>query len=152
MSRTPFQSILCPVDFSDCSAAALDAAAGLAALASVALTVLHATHVELPSYFTESGAEELRRQLAAARGAAEDELRKWAEARLPAGLAVHFAVDERPAVEAIQFTAAAMKHPWIVMGTHGRTGLQKLLLGSVAERVLRESHVPVVTIPPDAAS
>ena len=35
----------------------------------------------------------------------------------------------------------------IVMGTHGRGGLDRLLLGSVAERVIRRSHVPVVTVP-----
>ncbi|MFC7018951.1 MULTISPECIES: universal stress protein [Haloarcula] len=35
----------------------------------------------------------------------------------------------------------------IVMGTHGRGGIDRLLLGSVAERVIRQSHVPVVTVP-----
>jgi nucleotide-binding universal stress UspA family protein len=39
----------------------------------------------------------------------------------------------------------------IVMGTHGRTGLKHFLLGSVAERVVRESPVPVLTIHPKAA-
>jgi nucleotide-binding universal stress UspA family protein len=37
----------------------------------------------------------------------------------------------------------------IVMGTHGRTGLDRLLLGSVAERVVRHAPCPVVTVHPD---
>ena len=40
----------------------------------------------------------------------------------------------------------------LVMGTHGRTGLKHFLLGSVAERVVRESPVPVLTIHPKAAA
>ncbi len=37
----------------------------------------------------------------------------------------------------------------IVMGTHGRTGLDRLLIGSVAEKVIRESPIPVITVKPD---
>jgi len=47
--------------------------------------------------------------------------------------------------------AAARKIDLIVMGTHGRTGVKHFLLGSVAERVVRESPVPVLTIHPKAA-
>jgi len=39
----------------------------------------------------------------------------------------------------------------IVMGTHGRGGIDRLLLGSVAERVVRSAHVPVVTVPVETA-
>ena len=47
--------------------------------------------------------------------------------------------------------AAERKIDLIVMGTHGRTGVKRFLLGSVAERVVRESPVPVLTIHPKAA-
>ncbi|GCF12942.1 universal stress protein UspA [Haloarcula mannanilytica] len=40
----------------------------------------------------------------------------------------------------------------IVMGTHGRGGIDRLLLGSVAERVVRSAHVPVVTVPVETTS
>lgn len=43
------------------------------------------------------------------------------------------------------------KADYIAMATHGRTGLRRLLLGSVAEAVLRHSHVPVIVYPPPAA-
>jgi len=39
---------------------------------------------------------------------------------------------------------------FIAMATHGRSGLRRLLLGSVAERVIRHSHVPVIVYPPTA--
>jgi len=152
MSNCPFQSILCPIDFSDCSAEALKDAARLAALGSVKLVVLHATHVDVPAYMTEGTAAEIQRQLAAARRDAAERLNEWASPHIPANVSTEVIIDERPAVEAIHAVAAKLPAPWIVMGTHGRTGLQRLLLGSVTERTLRESHVPVVTIPPADAS
>jgi nucleotide-binding universal stress UspA family protein len=151
MSNCPFQSVLCPVDFSECSAEALKEAARLAALASVKLVLLHATHIEVPAYMTEGTAGEIQRQLAAVREEAARHLNEWAAPHL-SGASAEVVIDERPAVEAIHAQAAKLPKPWIVMGTHGRTGLQRLLLGSVTERTLRESHVPVVTIPPSSAS
>ena len=151
MSNCPFQTVLCPVDFSDCSAHALETAAKLAKLASVRLVLLHATHIEVPAYMTEGSAGEIKRQLASVREEAARHLNEWAAPHL-SGVEVEVVIDERPAVDAIHAQSARLPQPWIVMGTHGRTGLQRLLLGSVTERTLRESHVPVVTIPLPAAS
>lgn len=152
MSNCPFQSVLCPVDFSDCSAAALNEAARLAALGSVKLVLLHAIHIEVPAYMTEGSAAEIQRQLAMARQDAARHLNEWAAPHIPPNVSTEVMIDERPAVDSIHAAAAKLPKPWIVMGTHGRTGLQRLLLGSVTERTLRESHVPVVTIPPSNAS
>lgn len=152
MSNCPFQSVLCPVDFSECSADALKEAARLAALGSVRLVLLHAIHIEVPAYMTEGSAAEIQRQLAVARQEAAKHLNEWAAPHIPASVATEVLIDERPAVDAIHGVAAKLPNPWIVMGTHGRTGLQRLLLGSVTERTLRESRVPVVTIPPANAS
>ncbi len=44
------------------------------------------------------------------------------------------------------------KASYLAMATHGRTGLRRLLLGSVTEAVMRHSHVPLVLFPPPAAS
>ncbi len=46
--------------------------------------------------------------------------------------------------------AHAQKADYIAMATHGRTGLRRLLLGSVAEQVVRHAHVPVLLYPPSA--
>jgi nucleotide-binding universal stress UspA family protein len=113
---------------------------------------LHAIHIEVPAYMTEGSAAEIQRQLAVARQEAAKHLNEWAAPHIPATVATEVLIDERPAVDAIHAAAAKLPKPWIVMGTHGRTGLQRLLLGSVTERTLRESRVPVVTIPPANAS
>ena len=52
-----------------------------------------------------------------------------------------------PAVRGILDQAAALRSDLIVMGTRGRSGLARVLLGSVTERVLREARCPVITIP-----
>ena len=57
-------------------------------------------------------------------------------------------VQGAPALE-ITRLSAELGADLVVMGTHGRTGLSHLLVGSVAERVVRTSLVPVLTIPPD---
>lgn len=148
MSNMPFGSILCPVDFSDGSAAALETAARLASAAGVPLKVVYATHFEAPPYFTESAQMELARQLVNARLAAQDALSAWCDPFLPPGLKVTYDIVERPPVDAIKHAAEGLPNCWIVMGTHGRTGLRRLLLGSVTERTLRDAGVPVLTIPP----
>ena len=61
-----------------------------------------------------------------------------------------FVASGNAAPEILKLTAA-QGIDLIVMGTHGRTGLKRFLLGSVAERVVRESPVPVLTIHPKAA-
>jgi nucleotide-binding universal stress UspA family protein len=55
--------------------------------------------------------------------------------------------EQAPPAEAIVRIAKEEGFDLIVMGTHGRTGIEHLLLGSVAERVIRGSEVPVITVP-----
>ena len=71
------------------------------------------------------------------------------QANLPAGLDVDYVIeDSLEVVSAIQAQAAAVDV--VVLGTRGRSGLERLLLGSVAERVLRKAPCPVVVVPPAA--
>jgi nucleotide-binding universal stress UspA family protein len=57
-------------------------------------------------------------------------------------------VDAADVPHAICDYAKKEKADYIAMATHGRTGLRRLLLGSVAEQVVRQAHVPVVLYPP----
>lgn len=139
--------ILVPVDFSDLSALALGYAAAFSRCSGAKLTVLHVSSFDAPPYFTQGQLEEIYEQLRASQGRAEHELADFTRQALgPA--APEFAVrviEGRPA-EAILRTAAAIGADLIAMGTHGRSGLNRLMLGSVTERVLRETEIPVLTV------
>jgi len=60
-------------------------------------------------------------------------------------------VEGSPAREIVDH-AASIGADLVVMGTHGRSGVDRLLLGSVAERVVRSSPVPVLTVRVDAGT
>lgn len=141
------QQLLCPVDLSELSAEALRFAAVIARRTGARLTALYAESVPAPPYFTESQIENLRRQFAESFAQAEKSLKQFVETVLGESAAgVDVRVVEALPVEAILAEAAAVHADWIVMGTHGRGGINRWMLGSVAERVLRESAIPVVTV------
>lgn len=59
-------------------------------------------------------------------------------------------LDGADVARAIVDYAASIRADYLAMATHGRSGLRRLLLGSVAELVLRHAHVPVILYPPPA--
>lgn len=123
--------LLCPVDLSESSALALRHATALRSVLDGDLTIVY-----------------VRTARESATGRSLDGLETFV-ASIP-GVAVSARLLEREGepVSEILTTAGAVASDLIVMGTHGRTGLQRLLLGSVAERVIRRSPVPVLTVPP----
>ena len=80
---------------------------------------------------------------------AADTLGARAEALAAQGVAARVVVRVGLPWEEIVRLAAEEHADMIVMGTQGRTGLDRLLLGSVAERVIRRAPCPVLTVPPD---
>jgi nucleotide-binding universal stress UspA family protein len=139
------RKILAATDFSPCSDAALDLAVDLARRQDATLTLLHVC--ELPSYTYFGGGvyvpspelvEEIQKD--AQRGL------NAARARLAERGVV---VDTRSivGVPGHEIVGFAREHGYdlIVVGTHGRRGLKRLLLGSVAETVVRTAEVPVLT-------
>jgi len=142
--------ILVPTDFSESSKRALDYAVGLAQTFGAKLTLLHV--VELPSYVTDGHVPvhvsmALRDDL---QGHAQRELAHFPSegSGAPVEIArqVVIGVPHRQILE----TAEAERVDWIVMATYGRTGLSHLVMGSVAERVVRTAPCPVLTIRPPA--
>lgn len=141
------KKILYATDFSDLSAYAMDYAVYLARTCSAEL---HCLHVVDDSYqywvsleATTIPAGPTVEQLAAAAG---KQLDAFLAERAPSDLPVTKTILRgRPFVEIIRH-ARSRNMDLIVMGTHGRTGLSHVLMGSVAEKVARKSPCPVLTI------
>ena len=127
--------ILCPTDFSDNSADAIAYATGLAKGTGATLVFVH---VAMPA--TPFGAEHLYVVLESATA----ELKKQIDGVKPTDPSVpfeHHLLEGHPADAIVEFA----KHhdiDLIVIGTHGRTGLSRLLMGSIAEEVVRRSACP----------
>ena len=76
----------------------------------------------------------------------EDEIEKWASAARAEGITVRTIVRTGSAQEEIVNLATDERAELIIIGTHGRTGLNRLLLGSIADRVIRFAPCPVLTV------
>ena len=138
-----FTNILCPVDFDQNSLAAVPVAEELAQEHKATLYLLHVVNLPL--------APEAARAPGVAEAAAETKLKRVGRQKLKVGNRYEILVMRgNPAVEVLQ-TAARLGIDLIVMATHGRKGLRRLVLGSVAERVVREAECPVLTVKPKAA-
>jgi universal stress protein A len=140
-----FRTILVPIDFSDCSRQALDLARSLTRQGGPThLILIHAyfVPVELEALAAEAHEPILE---VVSQHATKDLDRLLVELRkegISAELTAHRGSPERAIVE----VAIEKEADLIVMGTHGRSGLAHVLLGSVAERVVRTAPCPVITI------
>jgi nucleotide-binding universal stress UspA family protein/CBS domain-containing protein len=136
----PFRTILLPVDFDQTSKAALDLAKQFAAAGNVTLHLVHAMAILLASGRASSvvGAREndVKRQL--------DKIAQ--EYFKGSSYQVHTRMGDT--ASAIVEMAHDLQADLIVMPTHGRHGLPRLLLGSVAEHVVRYAPCPVLTVRP----
>jgi nucleotide-binding universal stress UspA family protein len=144
--HTP-RKFLVPTDFSEGSRAALAMALELARPLGASLTLVHV--YQIPFYpLPDGGAIIAPPETAAAIvGQAEAELRRTArEAQRGNDLVIDARTVEGVPFSQIVRLAEEGRYDLVVMGTHGRTGLGHLLLGSVAEKVVRASHIPVLTV------
>lgn len=140
------ERILVPVDFSPRSTAALDHAAELARALEASITLLHvfepptAISTIVPGATLEGDSEAIR-------AAARSDIDGLVAALHDRGITrVDALVESGAPVETILERAIAGKYQMIIMGTHGRSGFKRLVLGSVAEGVVRRAGCPVVTI------
>jgi nucleotide-binding universal stress UspA family protein len=141
--------ILCPVDLSDTSSHALDHALALARSYNAHLTVMEVRWPGFPPISYLAGASMATPPvLPSPLEELHDELRPFTEHRGTAGVNIDLVVRQGVVVPLILEEARAIGADLIVIGTHGRSGFDRLLLGSVTEDVLRKAHCAVMTVPP----
>ncbi len=147
-----FRHLLVPVDFSDTSRKALDAAVDLAAGLSGRITLLHVGPVPdlYPPDFAPGGASQVPALLIDMyqRMAEKQEqaLNALAKEAIPEAIPRALRMREGFPPDEILEEVKASGCDGIVMGTHGRSGMTRVLLGSVADRVIRGAQVPVVVV------
>lgn len=142
-----FRHILHASDFSRASQPAFALALALARSQRAGLTVLHVMAPVVPvigdAYVSPQTWTDLQRQV---RAYAQRELDKLLDRARRAGVRAQGLLVEGPPADRIVRAARSRHADLIVMGTHGRGGLARLFLGSVAERVVATAPCPVLTV------
>ena len=135
--------ILIPLDFSDCSLDAFEYATQIAKWFDASVTLLHA--LEPLSYSLDFNlthpveAKQLRQSI-------ETRLSELADILKKDGIRADYLVGDKPSVDNILRTSTDTQADLVVMGTHGRRGLSRVLMGSVTASILRRSSCPVLTV------
>lgn len=139
------QKILCPVDRSDASGRAFDYALMLSRWYDASLTALEVAWLSVPptTISTPVALTPVQMQEFSA------DLQRFVDTR-SSGTPVAVKLAQGPVVPQLLDEARQLPADLIVMGTHGRGGFERFILGSVAEKVLRKAPCPVLTVPPAA--
>lgn len=138
------ERILCPVDFFPASERAFDYAVALARNYDADLDLLHVVSAITPtSYEFQLNTAEVLSQLEAG---AESRLAELATTARGEGVRVHPETRTGDVADTLEQAIAERPVDLVVMGTHGRRGFERWFLGSVAERILRRSPAPVLTL------
>jgi nucleotide-binding universal stress UspA family protein len=140
--------IVFATDFSERAGAAERQAVDLARSLGAELVLVHVAS-DAPLWREGIGSPDVRAVFESQRRWAAETLAARARALTAEGLTARSVVRVGPAWDEIVRLAADEKADLVVMGTQGRTGLERLLLGSVAERVIRRAPCPVLTVRPD---
>ncbi len=143
---SPWKRICCAVDLGETTEVVVGQAAALAGWLGAELLLLHVVPQPASSAWDLAPGDEDSREL---ESSVQHELAYWRDeaqglARHP--VSIHEAHGE-PAEEILRF-AESHRADAVVVGTHGRRGLERLVLGSVAEQVARRAHCPVLVAHP----
>jgi nucleotide-binding universal stress UspA family protein len=139
----PYQHLLCPVDFSEASRKALEWSSRFSNEVGARLTVLHVLDTALLSVGSLASAPDIFAEL---RRRADEGFAPLKE-ELDLKHAI-FAFEEGVPEEVIVSAATERGADLVVMGTHGLSGFEKFFLGSVTEKVLHRSRIPLLTLSP----
>ena len=160
-----FKRILCPVDLSDFSLVALRLAVKMAKSSSAALYLLHVIDNPFDELYMSSitqadpalielyKSEPLKRAqiLAATERHSEILLKQFCHDWVYTLPKVRYLIESGDPFEVILDAAETRRADLIVLATHGRTGIKRLIIGNVAEKIVRHAPCPVLTVRPRAA-
>lgn len=144
-----FKQILCPTDLSEASVRSLTYAAAFARWYDARLTVLHVVPTFDPITVgpgTLNGP--LQVVMPVSRMEVLDEMRRITGSAGIGSIHADLSAQQGDPARNIVDEALAIDADLVVMGTHGRSGFERLLIGSVAEKVLRKALCPVLLVPP----
>jgi len=141
----PYGTVLAPVDLSDASANAIRAARTMGLIDEAHLTILHAFLPSTEGRMHMAGIDEY---VSEERQEAKRELTRFLVKNDLGMLKSSLRLKEGGALEVISDVVDQMGPDLLVIGTHGRSGLEKVLLGSVSEEVLRSLNVDILAVPP----
>ena len=138
------KKILCPVDFFPASDAAVSHAAALAGNYEASIHLLHViTPVAVGTYEYAIDTAELMKSM---EERSTDELKKLAAKVKEASISCEFEIYVGDVYDEIKRAIEVAKPEIVVMGTHGRRGVERWFMGSTTEKLLRHSPVPLITI------
>jgi len=140
--------ILVPTDFSDTAGHALRYASDLARRLGASLTVLYCDPFVPPADYSATVGGWDANSLDALKGRAEEQLEGEARTNIDRSVLYDTVVRVAMPREGILAQAHESGAGLIVMGTHGRTGFRRLIIGSLTEWVMRHAQVPVLAVPP----
>jgi len=141
------RNILVPVDFSDCSLAGLTYAVGLAKEIGARIIVLHVADLGPVMMTTGIGDYNSPTYIEAARCQSGDQMQAFLKRVNSDGVRIDTSEVAGYCPAAIYKAAARERTELIVISTHGRTGLRRALIGSVAEGTVRRAACPVLVVP-----
>ncbi len=142
------ERILCPVDLSDASRGALAHAIGVASWFSASLTVLHVDQPFAPAILTPTDPTGILPPRPS-RDELYREVQAFVETVDNRDVPVDIEIEAGAATSSILRAAERFGSDMIVMGTHGRSGLDRIVIGSVASTVLHKAACPVLVVPPE---
>ncbi len=148
-----YSRVLAAIDMSDISAHALQSAGALGFFDHTRLTAVHA--FEAPAqgklFIADVPKERIDDYVAQERQRASAELATFLQSQELGGATWSRRVEEGTPLQIISETATKIDADLLVIGTHGRSGIAKVLLGSVAEQALRALNVDILAVPPVVA-
>src|SRR2546422_7934804 len=134
--------ILCPVDFFPASDAAVSYAVGLGANYDATIHLLHVITPILPNEYAIDTVEIMKSM----EKSTAEEMKKLVARVKEAGVTIHTEIRTGDVYDEIKQAIEVVKPELVVMGTHGRRGVERWFMGSTTEKLMRHSPVPMLTI------